>query len=142
MIYRLNPQAAEPIFEQLARQVKDAVARGLLEVGAKLPSVRELARQVSVNPNTVIKAYDTLERDGVILRRQGAGCFVTGKTHNLGSRERQRQLAELLRHAVGEARHLGFCDDELRAAMDKELDKGGARERVAVRDRDDDQLSR
>ena len=123
MIYRVDPQSAEPIFEQLVYQVKDAVARGTLHAGARLPSVRELARDVSVNPNTVIKAYDTLERDGVILRRQGAGCFVTGKTNNLNARQRGRQLGQVLRRAVTEALHLGFAPDELRAALDVELKK-------------------
>ena len=107
MIYRIDPQAPLPIFEQLVYQVKDAVARGDLDEGSKLPSVRHLAREVSVNPNTVVKAYSILERDGVIRRRQGAGCYITGKTNNLNSRQRARELGELFKRTVTEAVHLG-----------------------------------
>ena len=123
MIYRIDPQAALPIFEQLVHQVKNAVVRGDLRVGSKLPSVRLLAREVSINPNTVVKAYSTLEGDGVIRRRQGAGCYITGKTNNLNSRQRARQLLELVKRAVTEAVHLGFSQADLRLALDKQLMK-------------------
>ena len=120
MIYRIDPQAALPIFEQLVHQVKNAVVRGDLRVGSKLPSVRLLAREVSVNPNTVVKAYSILEGDGVIRRRQGAGCYITGKTNNLNSRQRARQLLELVKRTVTEAVHLGFSKEDLRLALDKQ----------------------
>ncbi|MEZ6003541.1 MAG: GntR family transcriptional regulator [Planctomycetota bacterium] len=120
-MFRIQPHSPEPIFQQLVDQVKDAVTQGLLREGDKLPSVRELARQVTVNPNTVVKAYDLLERDGVIVRRQGAGCFLTGKTTNLDPAERQARLDAALAQAVSEGLHLDFDAAAIRAALEAAL---------------------
>lgn len=116
---RVDPASGEPIFEQIAFQVKGAVARGELAAGDKLPSVRELARDLVVNPNTVVRAYQTLEQDGVIIRRQGAGCFVREGGTNLSEVARSRELDELVRRAVTEAFHLGFGPGEIRKAVDR-----------------------
>ncbi|MCB9891457.1 MAG: GntR family transcriptional regulator [Planctomycetes bacterium] len=121
MIFHVDPQSPEPIFEQLTSQVKDAIARGELADGDRLPSVRDLARQVAVNPNTVQKAYDSLHTEGVIVRRQGAGCFVSGRPALLRDDERERRLTALLHRAVTEAFHLGFRATEVRAALEREL---------------------
>jgi len=122
MLIRIDPGSPDPIYEQIVLQVKTAVARGDLAEGDRLPSVRELAREVSLNPNTVIRAYESLERDGVVLRRQGAGCFVTGKTSSLALGARRRQLSALLRRSATEAYHLGFTADEIRQALERELE--------------------
>lgn len=121
MLIRIDPLSQEPIFEQISFQVKGAVCRGELDEGDKLPSVRELARELSVNPNTVVRAYDGLERDGVIARRQGTGCFVTGRTSALNGTARRKQLVGLLERAVTEAFHLGFDAGEVREALEKGL---------------------
>lgn len=121
MLIRIDPQSSDPIFEQIVFQVKDAVARGDLAQGDKLPSVRELARETSVNPNTVVKAYDALEREGIVVRRQGAGCFITGKKSALKHQERQRQLSRLVKKTVTEAFHLGFDAEAIRKALEKGL---------------------
>lgn len=115
---QVDPGSAEPIFEQIAFQVKGAVARGELAAGDRLPSVRELARDLVVNPNTVVRAYQVLERDGVILRRQGAGCFVREGGSQLSDQARARGLDELARRTVTEAFHLGFRPEEIRKAVD------------------------
>jgi GntR family transcriptional regulator len=119
VVIRINPQSAEPIFEQIVFQVKGSVARGEMGQGDKLPSVRELAKELAVNPNTVIRAYEALERDGVVIRRQGAGCFLTGKKSALNIRERQKQLNDLLKKTLTEAFHLGFAPEEIRKALEK-----------------------
>ena len=121
MIITLDTHSPEPLFEQIAFAVKDAVARGELDAGAQLPSVRELAQELSVNPNTVVRAYEALTREGVVVRRQGAGCFVTGRTSALDGRHRRRQLGELFSRAVTEAFHLGFNADDVRAAAEHAL---------------------
>ena len=122
-MFRINPQSPDPIFQQLASQVKESVARGQLKEGDKLPSVRELAREATVNPNTVVKAYDILESEGVIYRRQGAGCFVTGKTTNLGLPERRKRLAKLMEKAVSDGTYLGFDGPALLAALEEQINK-------------------
>jgi GntR family transcriptional regulator len=121
LVIRINPQSAEPIFEQIIYQVKWAVALGKMGQGDRLPSVRELAKELAVNPNTVIRAYEALEREGVVVRRQGAGCFLTGKKSTLNLRERQRQMGELIKRTLTEAFHLGFKADEIRKALEKGL---------------------
>jgi GntR family transcriptional regulator len=123
VLIRVDPRSSEPLFEQIAFAIKSAVARGEAAAGDKLPSVRELARELAINPNTVVRAYEHLERDGVIVRRQGAGCFLTGRGSELGSAERKRQLQDLLRRAATEAFHLGFTADDVRAALERSLER-------------------
>lgn len=122
MQIRVDPQSAEPIFEQIAYAVKTALAKGTAAAGDRLPSVRELARELAINPNTVVRAYELLEKDGVLVRRQGAGCFLTGGKE-LAAAERRRQLQALLRRAATEAFHLGFPAAEVRKAFEQSLDQ-------------------
>jgi len=120
MLFRVDPLASEPIFEQLVYQAKAAVARGELRHGERLPSVRELARELAINPNTVARAYRELEAGGVLVRRQGAGTFVKAVgARALSDGERRRRLRALMERAVTEAFHLGFDASELRAALDE-----------------------
>jgi GntR family transcriptional regulator len=131
MLIRVDAASAEPLFEQVVFAVKSAVARGTATAGQKLPSVRELARDLGINPNTVVRAYEVLERDGVIVRRQGAGCFLTGGGSDLATAERRRQLHELLRRAATEAFHLGFTAADVEKALRQCLDQidfGGGKE--------------
>jgi GntR family transcriptional regulator len=121
MLIRINPQSEEPLFEQIAFAIKQAAARGDLAPGDRLPSVRELARELAINPNTVVHAYEILAREGIVTRRQGAGCFVSGKTNGLAGPERRRLLDELVGRAVTEAFHLGFGADDLRRALEQRL---------------------
>ena len=122
MLLRIDPRSPDPVFEQLAFQVKQFVAEGALAPGDKLPSVRELARELAINPNTVVRALETLERDGVILRRQGAGCFVAERGSDLAERERRRRLDQLVNPALTEAFHLGYDPSDVRAALERRLD--------------------
>jgi GntR family transcriptional regulator len=121
MLIRIDPFAATPVFEQIVFQVKTAVARGDLEPGDKLPSVREIAKDIAVNPNTVVRALEALERDRVIVRRQGAGCFVAPPSSDLTVKARQRQLDEALDRVVTEAFHLGLTARDVRSAVDDAL---------------------
>jgi len=122
LLIRVDPQSAEPIFEQIVYQVKGAVARGELAQGAKLPSVRFLAREISVNPNTVVRAYEHLESDGLIVRRQGAGCFINLSAETLPKDARAEQLDTLMERTVTEAFHVGAKPREIRAALSRALD--------------------
>ena len=117
----IDPAASDPIFEQLAQRVKEEVAGGRLGAGDRLPSVRELARELAINPNTVARAYERLEAEGVIVRRQGAGCFVTERRPELSEAERERRLAELVRRTVTDAFHLGASAEEIAGAVSAEL---------------------
>jgi GntR family transcriptional regulator len=121
MFLRLEPTSSEPLFEQVVFGVKSAVASGTLAAGARLPSVRELAKELVINPNTVARAYAELEGQGVIVRRQGSGCFVSPGDCRLSERERERRLGALVERLVIEAFHLGFDPDAVRAALDARL---------------------
>jgi GntR family transcriptional regulator len=123
VLIRIDPRSAEPIFEQIVFAVKAALARGTATPGDKLPSVRELARDLAINPNTVVRAYEQLERDGVVVRRQGSGCFLTDRGSELGLVQRRRQLQELLRRAATDAFHLGFTAAEVRTALEQSLEQ-------------------
>jgi len=133
MLLRIDPNSSEPIFGQLVFQVKARIARGELEPGDKLPSVRELAKDLAINPNTVARAYEALESEGVIVRKQGSGCFVTGLTSALRSDERRKKLDQLVQRAVTEAFHLGFDESDLRAALEKQVRALSSPERKQVR---------
>jgi GntR family transcriptional regulator len=128
VLLRIDSLSPEPIFEQVVFQVKAAVARGDLASGSKLPSVRELAKELTINPNTVARAYQALEGQGVIVRRQGSGCFVTGETSTLSLAQRRKQLDQLLHRAVTEAYHLGFEAEDVRATLERHLRRQTARE--------------
>jgi GntR family transcriptional regulator len=123
VIIRIDPQSAEPLFEQVVFAVKSAAAKGTAKAGDKLPSVRDLARELAINPNTVVRAYEVLERDGVLVRRQGAGCFLTGRGSDLAASERKKQLLELMRRAATTAFHLGFTADDVRKSLAQCLDE-------------------
>lgn len=123
MLIHIDPHSAEPVFEQIVFQVKTAVAQGRSASGDRLPSVRQLAKELSLNPNTVNRAYDALERDGVIVRRQGAGCFVSGEPSALNGRERRRRLGDATARLVTEAYHLGFDAEQVRDAVERALTK-------------------
>lgn len=138
MLLRLDVRSGQPIFEQIAFGVKAAVARAELRPGERLPSVRELAKELAINPNTVARAYETLEAQGVIVRRQGAGCFVSERPLELSDPERARRLGEALAQVLTEAFHLGFDADEVRERFERELERlsfprpDAARERATV----------
>ncbi len=109
MLLSINPNDAVPIYVQIVRQVQLAIASGELHAGDRLPSLRELARDLVVNQLTVKKAYGVLEIQGLIRTRHGLGTFVgekvPGESHVL--------LDEQLRTVVNSARRLGFTREQL-----------------------------
>ena len=116
-----------PIYRQIVNQVKYLVASGLLLPGEELPPIRTLALQLTVTPNTVVKAYHELEISGVVHKRQGSGTFVSDGRPKLALRERRRVIEQRIDALLAEAHHLNFSDDDLlrmlrerKAAMDAE----------------------
>ncbi len=123
MLLRLQPSSPEPLFEQIVFGVKSAVANGTLRAGQRLDSVRELAKDLTINPNTVARAYAELEAQGVIVRRQGAGCFVRDDPSPLSEAERNKRLQALIERLVIEGIHLDFDPEEILAALAKRLEQ-------------------
>lgn len=102
-----------PIFKQIADHVSVCVASGELQPGDKLPSVRALAVQLSVNPNTVSKAYAELASIGLVDSRQGLGLFIAEPKQRLSTSERKRQLKSAVQNCVNDVLHLHFSDEEI-----------------------------
>lgn len=106
MWYHIDPSSGTPIYRQLADQVRQAVASGVLRTGDRLPSVRELAVELAVNPNTIAKAYQELEREGVIETPRGKGSFIADRDHIASEDERRRQFTEAADKLVSDAYRL------------------------------------
>jgi len=116
---RLDHQSGVPIYRQIISQILYAVARGDLEPGAQLPTVRQLAVELSVNPNTVIKAYKELEIRGNLETQQGTGTFISDADVKIGAREKRRLLSALCKDIVGRAGAYGIGLDEIIEALNE-----------------------
>ena len=117
----INTGSNTPIYKQITDQVRLAVAAGKLGVDDPLPSIRTLAEQLDINPNTVARAYADLQREGLIESRAGRGMFVTRKRKMFTREEGWRRLEPLLDAVIGEAMVLDFTPAELREAFEKKL---------------------
>jgi GntR family transcriptional regulator len=113
MQYEINSSSRLPIYQQLAQQVREAIARGDLKPLEQLPSVRQLSRDLVINPNTVARAYTELEREGLLNNRPGRGVFVAEPKDELKRDARRRRLLDSLDRFLTEAVHLGFSEDEV-----------------------------
>ena len=120
-IWDIHPSGGEPLFQQIVHAVKRAVATGRLQAGDKLPSVRELAREQVINPNTVARAYQVLESEGVTHSRRGAGTFVAERRVVLKLEERRRRLRAALDEVLSDAVNLDLSEEEVRKAFDAAL---------------------
>ncbi len=121
MFLRIEASSAVPVYRQIVDQIKYQVASGVLKPGDRLPSVRDLARQLPVNQNTVLKAYNLLSLEGVLSRRQGDGTFVEAAPPALKKSERVRQVSAILGQAAAQAVHFGLSPDELHQLLDREI---------------------
>ena len=99
MLLRIDSTNGVPLYLQIAKEVKHSIAIGSLMPGEQLPSVREIALQITVNPNTVAKAYRELEMRGIVETRRGTGTFVSEKTIAVTKKERRKIVGELIERA-------------------------------------------
>ncbi|MFO1497675.1 MAG: GntR family transcriptional regulator [Verrucomicrobiota bacterium] len=113
MQIRISATDGVPIYLQIVRQIKRQVASGHLEVGEELPPIRVLAEQLLINPNTVARAYLELEREGLVIKRQGSGTYVAEMRSPLARRERIKILADRAESLLAEARHLDIDLEDL-----------------------------
>ena len=120
--YQIDPASSAPAYRQLMAQVQYYVASGAVKPGHKLPSIRELARYLSVNPSTVVKAYDELEHAGLIERRQGSGAYVRAGAKSPSKRERTRALRARAQSLAVEAKQMGAERELVLRLVAEELD--------------------
>jgi GntR family transcriptional regulator len=122
MELRIDPDSGVPIYLQIVHAVKHQVAAGKLKHGEQLPTVRELATNLRINPNTVARAYDQLDGDNVITTQQGRGTYVRERPDEVHlSRVRQEQLKAMMDTIVGKALSMGYAADEVREAFDAQM---------------------
>ena len=114
----LNYRDSRPIYEQIRDGLRKLIVTGAMQPDEKLPSVRSLAQQLSINPNTIQRAYNELESEGYIYSVPGKGSFASGDT---GAEERRKQdLLEQLRELAAELKYLGVSGEELATLVRKE----------------------
>jgi len=118
----VDPRSPTPLYAQIAGRLRVAIAAGELRPGDALPSVRNLAGRLRVNPATVVQAYRDLESDGFVEMRQGAGTFVQEVVPERRASERTKQAADLVRQLLAEAGRLGLTTRELRHAIAQQLE--------------------
>ena len=102
-----------PVYRQIIDQVRGGIASGSLSVGDQLPTVRQLAVDLSINPNTVARAYRELELVGVLETHQGTCTFISAQKMRGGDEERFRQLAQIVADSVARAGAIGFTVEDL-----------------------------
>jgi GntR family transcriptional regulator len=121
-IFTVDPRSGVPIYLQLIEQVKRGVALGTLASGEQLPTVKALAIELTVNPNTVARAYRDLERDGIIETSPGRGSFV--RNNGIASAELRSDVAEpALDNAIRTAKGLGLDGNEVRRLFERALER-------------------
>src|SRR3954454_12782736 len=127
MFFHLNPSDDRPIYAQIGDQVKFAVAAGVLGPGELVPSVRELSKQLVVNPNTVARAYRELQGQGVLEPVRGTGLRVAAAAPELCRDDRREFVRRRLREALDEARRSNLAHEEIEAILREEWAAGNGK---------------
>ncbi|HZZ40030.1 MAG TPA: GntR family transcriptional regulator [Acidobacteriaceae bacterium] len=125
MLFRVHPASGVPIYLQIENQVRHAVAAGVLRRDDALPSVRKLAAELRVNPNTVARAFQNLEREGVLRTVPGGGCYVNQQSPGLLRSEKIRRLKPLATQLAVEASQLRFTREEALRLLDQSFQELG-----------------
>src|ERR1700689_542489 len=110
---KLDLRSGVPVYRQIIDQVRGGVAAGTLNAGDQLPTVRQLAVDLAINPNTVLRAYRELELGGMLETHQGTGTFVAKKKPEKNNAERERQLTQMAGEFAARAGAAGFSVEDL-----------------------------
>jgi GntR family transcriptional regulator len=111
--FLLDLHSGVPVYRQIIDQVRGGIASGALAAGDQLPTVRQLAVDLAINPNTVVRAYRELELGGLLETHQGTGTFISTQKMNRADAERDRQLTQIVGDTVSRAGAAGFTIDDL-----------------------------
>ncbi|MGE5391264.1 MAG: GntR family transcriptional regulator [Deltaproteobacteria bacterium] len=129
MWFNINPASSIPIYMQLINEVKAAVARGVLAPGERMPTVRDLACSLGINPLTISKAYQKLEQEGVLMTMRSRGTFVAEKPTITDNMAKLARVREMLERVLIEAYHAGVTPDEVKILLEESIQdlmlKGG-----------------
>jgi GntR family transcriptional regulator len=114
-----------PIYEQIKEQIKREIFSGNLMPDDLLPSIRDLALNLLINPNTVARAYRELEMEGFIYTRKGRGCYVSDNSKQNQKEERKNIIVNIFDEAIEDAKRLGFSPEEIERLLEERLALGG-----------------
>ena len=114
----VDVKSRAPIYEQLISNIKSLVFNGLLKADEQLPSVRMLSRELTINPNTIQKAYTELERQGIIYSLPGRGNFVSANTEELARQKREKLLSEIMTD-IKKAKDSGLSREDIVFCLDE-----------------------
>ncbi|MFZ2146691.1 MAG: GntR family transcriptional regulator [Sedimentisphaerales bacterium] len=123
MQFRIDNASDRPVYQQIIDQIKRDIALGRLIKDEKLPTVRQLAGQLAINPNTIAKAYRQLEQEGIIVTKAGAGAFVANLDSNLSRSVRKKLISEELERIAVEAYHMQIDGQTLLEWFNNAVDK-------------------
>jgi GntR family transcriptional regulator len=121
MLLRLNPSAGVPLYLQIMQQIRLAVETGALRDGEVLPGIRTLAEELVISPNTVAKAYNELEHEGLLDLRHGSGAYICAKRRAKVRSEKLVVAQGRVRECIGGLRQLAVSDEEIRRLFEAEL---------------------
>lgn len=121
--FRLDLASGVPVYRQLIEQVRNGIAFGTLRPGTQLPTVRQTAVDLAINPNTVVRAYRELEIRGTIETHQGTGTFVSTQKIERDDTERQRQLDQIVSEFVARASAAGFKIEDILARLTERTER-------------------
>jgi GntR family transcriptional regulator len=124
---RVDATSFVPIYEQIKRGIVQLAAAGRLKAGDPLPSIRDLAAEIIVNPNTVARAYRELEQDGVVSTQKGRGSFIAERARPDAEKDLRAQLGRVMDEAIAEARRLDLGDGAIRELFEDSLRRDGGR---------------
>ena len=127
--FRLDLRSGVPVYRQIIDQVLGGVASGALPAGRQLPTVRQVAVDLAINPNTVVRAYRELEIRGVLVTQQGTGTFIGERKIERDEAERDRQLSQLVNEFISRAGAAGFTIEELLEAIHERSQHDGKKRR-------------
>ena len=120
---KINPNTHEPIYLQIVAEVRQAIAAGVYRPGEMIPSLRGLAMDLQVNPNTVQRAYDELEREGIIVARRGVGLFVADRDMRQPRTEAEKSMLVVFVQSIRTGIEAGLPPERIRAVFDRALDQ-------------------
>ncbi len=123
MQFRIDNASNRPVYQQIIGQIKRDIALGRLIKDEKLPTVRQLARQLAINPNTIAKAYRQLEQEGIIVTKPGTGAFVANLDSSLSKAVRKKLLSEELERIAVEAYHMQIDKETLSGWFNNAIEK-------------------
>ena len=119
MILRLSPSSGVPVYLQIIEQVKHAIATGAVNAGEQLPSVRQMAEDLLINPNTVARAYRELEQEGIIELKHGAGAFISDSIAPPSKSIHKAQA--VVKSAIDQLTSFNLAEEEIRRLIENEL---------------------